>query len=363
MNYQKKLPGVFYTIIFLLTAGIHTNLNAQEPEKKDTGSLFNISLETLLNIDVTTASKKAEKNTDAPGVISTITKEEIKYFGANNLNDVLERATSIQKVGSHMFPYNVSVIRGDLRTHYDNHMLVLINGRPARDGLLGGVNSPIYSGFPVEMIDKIEIIRGPGSVLYGTNAFTGIINIITKSDEMKPSLDVSATAGSFGTVQGALTGSYSKGDFKAKLGAKIDNINGWKYSAMTVRPGFGDTLVNMKYGKRNTGLAADLSYKGLSFFGFYTYDNQDNLGILPYTTYAGKNKISRLLLNLGYIHKFNDSWEASLNITHDESDMILDDEALVPFDHHSNADYLAEITINGELTKNLNLVLGGVVNS
>ena len=328
-----------------------------------TEELVTMSLEDLLNMEVITASKKAEKTTDAPGIISTITKEEIKYFGANNLKDVLERAASIQTISSHLFPNNVSAIRGDLRTLYDNHTLLLINGRPVRDGVMGGLNSSIYLGFPVEMIEKIEIIRGPGSVLYGTNAFTGVINIITNDNYDKSTFGANVTAGSFGTTGGSVSGAYTKDDFKATISAKMDNVEGWEYEAWTARPGATNAEVEMDYGRKNIGIAANVSFKRLSFFGFYSYDNQNVLGILPYVTFAGKNKNSRLFLNLGYTHEFNDLWEASLNLTHNGSYIKIDDEALIPYDHHENADYLAELTVNGEPLKNVNLVVGGVVDS
>jgi outer membrane cobalamin receptor len=231
---------------------------------------------------------------------------------------------------------------------------------------MGGVNSSVYLGFPVEMIEKIEIIRGPGSVLYGTNAFTGVINIITNQNYDKSTFGANVNAGSFGTTGGSVSGVYVKDDFKANVSAKFDKVDGWDYSAVTVHP--NPTLdhlpIDMQYGRQNYGLATDVSYKGLSFFGFYSNDNQDVLGVLPYATYAGENKISRWFLNLGYTHNFTDLWQASFNLTHNGSDMKLYDGAVaLPYDHQENADYLAELTVNGEPIKNLNLVVGGVVDS
>lgn len=132
--------------------------------------LLQLPLEQLLAIDVTTPSKRAETRADAPGVVSIVTAEEIFGFGANSLFDVLERAPSIQTLGSSLFPRNLTVMRGDLRSLFNNHVLILIDGRPIREGIEGGVDSPTFTAFPVDMIERIEIVRGPGSVLYGTNA-------------------------------------------------------------------------------------------------------------------------------------------------------------------------------------------------
>jgi len=355
---HSRTTFISFSLLLLIIAGLDKPLFGQEDQK-----LTELSLEDLLNMEVTTASKKAEKTSDAPGIISTITSEEIKYFGANSLNDVFERATSIQSLGSHLFPHNLSVMRGDLRTHYDNHILLLINGRPVRDGVMGGLNSPIYTGFPIDMIDRIEIIRGPGSVLYGSNAFVGVINIITKGDEKNSSLKVNATAGSFGTFNGAVTGTLVKEDFTAKVSAKLDNIEGWDYQAVTVRPGSPNLDIDKKWGQKNLGVAADLSYKGITFSGLYTYNTHDILGILPYATYAGKSKYDRLFFNLGYSYKLGETWDASINLTHSGSKLTLNDEAAVPADKHSSADYVGELTVGGEITNNLNLIIGGVLDS
>jgi outer membrane receptor for ferrienterochelin and colicin len=327
--------------------------------------ILEMSLEDLLNMDVTTASKRAEKTIDAPGVISTITKEEMKYFGANNLMDILERATSIQAIGSHLFSNNVSTMRGDLRSLYDNHTLILIDGRPVRDGVHGGVNSPVYLGFPLEMIEKIEIIRGPGSVLYGSNAFTSVINIITNDNIEKKSIGARGVVGSFGTLGGSVFGTFVKNDLKAKFSAKAESVGGWDYTAQTAHP--NPTLPNLpidkKYGRQNTGIAANVLFKGLSLSVFYSKDDQEILGIIPYASWEGMNKISRLFLNLGYTYKISKSWEASVNLANNSSDCRLNDDAQVPFDHQENSDYMAELTVNGELLKNLNLVVGGVIDT
>ncbi|HLP18320.1 MAG TPA: TonB-dependent receptor [Bacteroidota bacterium] len=357
---QRKAAFIpFFLCLVMLGASTQSG-SAQETAKK----LSEMNLDDLLNMEVTTASKKAEKTTDAPGVITTITAEEIKYFGANNISDVLERATSIQTLGSTLLPSNLSTMRGDLRTLYDNHVLLLINGKPIRDGVMGGSNEPVYAGFPVDMIERIEIIRGPGSVLYGSNAFVGVINIITKGNANQSSVTAKAGVGSFGASNGTVTGTFVSNEFKAKISTKIEDITGWNYKAMTVRPGAPAAQVNKNYGQKNLGVVTDISYKGLSFVGFYTNDAQDMVGILPYATYAGKNKLERIFLDLGYTYKFSDAWEASVSLTHNGSDLKLDDEAVaVKADHHSNSDYTGELTLNGEVAQNLNLVIGGVVDS
>ncbi|MFH1198031.1 MAG: TonB-dependent receptor [bacterium] len=352
----------FYTPLFLLFLFILT-CSVYGQDETSASELAELSLEDLLNVEVTTASKKAEKTTDAPGIISTITAEEIKYFGATSITEILQRATSIQPFVSHLFGTSATGFRGDLRTLYNNHVLLLINGKPIREGVSGGIDYAIFAGFPVEMISKIEIVRGPGSVLYGSNAFVGVINIITKDNDESSSLGAKITAGSFGTTIGTVTGKYVNDDFNAKVSAKIGNITGWDYNAITAKPASDNLPVEMKAGQKNLGVAADASYKGFSFLGFYTNDTENILGILPYATYKGKNKVSRLILNLGYTYNFDDNWEASLNLSHSGTELTINDEALIPKDHHKSTDYLGELTINGQILENLNIIFGGVLDS
>lgn len=357
---MKSFLYLITTICLFGTLIFQNPLPAQEIE-----DLMDLSLDDLLNMEVTTASKKAEKTADAPGIITTITSEEIKYFGANSLKDILERATSIQMMSSYLYPSNSTIMRGDLRTIYDMHILILINGRPVREGVTGGINSPVYNAFPIDMIEKIEIIRGPGSVLYGSNAFAGVINIITKSSKMKNSLKVRTTAGSFGMMDGVVTGSYVKQDFTAKVSAKFEDTEGWDYKATATIPWDADVLIDRKYGQKNLGIAADLSYRDLSFSAFYTNDEHDEIGTLPYPTTTNYNNYNRLFLNLGYVYKISETWDATLNLTHNYTELSLSLELGTSSSEpqHQAADYLAELTFGGEVIENVNLIFGGVFES
>lgn len=146
-----------------------------------TSALRELSLAELFNMEVTTTSKQAEKLSDAPGVVSVITSDEMKRFGARTLKDVLLRVPSLAAVTMYMTDRSSVAVRGDQLNAAACHTLLLINGRPVREAEEGGIKSEMYESFPVNVIDHLEVIRGPGSVLYGSNAFSAIINIITKN--------------------------------------------------------------------------------------------------------------------------------------------------------------------------------------
>jgi outer membrane receptor for ferrienterochelin and colicins len=146
------------------------------------------SIQEMLKLDieelsVSVASKRNESISEAPGIITVITAEEIEKFGGNNLGDVLSRLPNTYRYATTQLRDNSTAIRGQQINFSDNKSLILLNGRPMRDSLTGGHNMAFYRAIPLEIIERIEMVRGPGSVLYGTNASAGAINVITKNPE------------------------------------------------------------------------------------------------------------------------------------------------------------------------------------
>src|SRR5690606_30083740 len=171
-----------------------------------------MSLEELLNLEVTVASKKEEKISDAAGVISVLTKQELQNFGGITLRDILERVPSLSATSSYFTDRYMIAGRGNQTKINGGHNLILINGRPTREIVEGGISSEILAAFPVNIIERIEVIRGPGSVLYGSNAFSMVINIVTE----KPAEDNISLTGILGDggAKGALAkASLKRGDF------------------------------------------------------------------------------------------------------------------------------------------------------
>ena len=138
---------------------------------------------------VFTASKKEQLATESPSSVTVITAEDIRRSGANSIPDVLRRVVGMDVVQATSTQWEVSA-RGVAHS-LNSRMLVLVDGRTVYRDLFGGA---IWYLLPVvlEDIERIEVVRGPGSALYGANAFFGVINIITKS--------VQAAAGGLATV-------------------------------------------------------------------------------------------------------------------------------------------------------------------
>ena len=146
---------------------------------------------------MSSASKRLEHVSEAPSVVSIVSEDDIKRYGAVNLHDVLNRVPSLQVLNSTANPNNMVTLRAASNQHYPNRILFLIDGRPVRDSYGGHLNYGLFTHYPVSNIQQIEVIRGPGSVLYGTNAYAGIVNIISKESCEGGCSAVQTTYGSF----------------------------------------------------------------------------------------------------------------------------------------------------------------------
>ena len=155
-------------------------------------TLPQFSLEDLMNVQVTSVSKKEQKLAKTGAAIFVITQEDIRRSGATNIPDLLRMVPGVDVARVDHSNWAVS-IRG-FNNVYANKVLVLIDGR--------SVYHPAFSGVlwfaqdvPLEDIERIEVIRGPGGTVWGANAMNGVINIITKSAEDTPGGLITAGGG------------------------------------------------------------------------------------------------------------------------------------------------------------------------
>jgi len=160
--------------------------SAQNPD------LTQKSLEDLMNIDVTSVSKKAQKTSETAAAVFVISAEDIRRSGAQNIPDLLRMVPGLDVAQINGSQWAISA-RG-FNGQYSNKLLVLVDGRT--------VYTPVFVGVfwdsqnvPLESIERIEVIRGPGAAVWGSNAVNGVINIITKSADETQGGSVDAGAG------------------------------------------------------------------------------------------------------------------------------------------------------------------------
>lgn len=161
--------------------------------------LSQASLEDLMKIPVTSVSKKEQKLSKVPAAVFVITQEDIRRSGATNIPDLLRLAPGVDVARVDANRWAIS-IRGFSDQHA-NKVLVLVDGMSVYDPTVTGVFWDMVD-VPLEDIDRIEIIRGPGSTMWGANAVNGVINIITKKASATRGGLISAGAGNEDQAQG-----------------------------------------------------------------------------------------------------------------------------------------------------------------
>ncbi|WP_338814508.1 TonB-dependent receptor [Bernardetia sp. Wsw4-3y2] len=339
--------------------------------------LYKFSLDELTRLDnqnlVTTASKKSERIEDAPSVISVIYKKDIENYGATNILDLLRRVTGIYVAGSGFIPDNMIALRGDATVHYSSRVLILLDGRPIRDNSSGGLRMAFNLMYPIERIERIEIIHGAGSVLYGTGAYLGVINVITKSIGEEP-LSVNIQGGGFGRLQTSITKGFKKENFKLSLSGQIIQEKGWDFTATDGIPQVTRTI---KMQENGYGLNAQLEYKK---FKIQAYNGQVTQRAMYFagawsafdiingndTTFSYKdyNGIHNLTFaDAGYKIDILEGWSLNANVTlnhnifRETAEDALDDIAVT-----SATDVLGEIFSSVDLGKKGTFVVGGLIN-
>ena len=140
--------------------------------------LSRMTLEELMEVEVTSVSKRPERLADAAASIYVISGEDIRRSGARTLPEALRLAPNLHVAQGHASGYAINA-RG-LNSTAANKLLVLIDGRSVYTPLFSGVFWDVQDVL-LEDVERIEVISGPGSTLWGTNAVNGVINVITRS--------------------------------------------------------------------------------------------------------------------------------------------------------------------------------------
>lgn len=190
-------------------------LLAAEPSTITPDNLFEMSLEQLMDVPVAYSGSRSLQKISSTGVpISVITAEDIHYSGLTNIPDLLRFAPGVDMLGLTRNFYAIGV-RG-MHERWSDRTLVLINGRNAESPAFGGAE---FYRYPILMddIERIEIVRGPGGAAWGANAYSGVINIITKKPKDLPEWFASATVNHFGDVFNHLRWAKSAGDWSWKV--------------------------------------------------------------------------------------------------------------------------------------------------
>jgi outer membrane cobalamin receptor len=193
MDFKKRVSKYSLTFILItLSFPIWGQIDTSGVNK-----LFRMDLQDLMNQKVVTASKYSQSSSDAASSIGVITAAEIRQFGYNTLGEALNSQRGMYLSDDKNYLYVGS--RGFSRpTDYNNRIIVMMDGHILNEVVYGSAFMGNEMGINLDNIERIEIIRGPGSSVYGSGSMLNTINLITKKGAETNGARFSAALGSFG---------------------------------------------------------------------------------------------------------------------------------------------------------------------
>ncbi|WP_459870989.1 TonB-dependent receptor plug domain-containing protein [Endothiovibrio diazotrophicus] len=269
---------------------------------------------------ITLATGREMPVANAPAIATVITAEEIHAMGASDLDQVLETVAGLHVSHHYIGNSPIYVVRG-IYSEHNPEVLMLVNGIPITSAYQGN-RADIWGGMPVNAIARIEVIRGPGSALYGADAFAGVINVVTKRARDIDGTEVGARLGSDDTrgtwllhgdewhgVEVALMMEASTTDGSGPI-VEADGLSATPYSlAPDPVNNRGDSLdLRLDLAKGNWRLRS--AYEGRRDLG-------TGLGIIQVLDPAGELNRDRFTADLTYHNPdFAPNWEVDAALSH-----------------------------------------------
>ena len=285
----------------------------------DASDYFKFMAEEARTMSLATGSSQPLRRAPAAGTV--ITAADIEAMGATDLDEVLETVPGLHVSRSASAYAPIYTLRGIRGTLGSPHVLLLVNGIPVNNVFLGD-GGLIWGGLPVDDIARVEVIRGPGSALYGAEAFAGVINIVTKT-----AADVD------GTLVGARGGSHRTRDVWALHGGKVGPVDVKAYVRAGASDGTSRTVsadnqsgLDAAFGTRasrapgpvNAGGEAydgslDLAYGGWRLRGGLKQRDHvgSGAGIASALDPTGRSSSQRLIADLTYNRRFASDWDVT----------------------------------------------------
>lgn len=249
---------------------------------------------------VTTASKHKQNVMEAPAIMTVITAEEIHKMGVDTLYDVLRYVPGATVIETY-YGYSSVTFRGITQTHYNDKSLLLINGHhPLYDVVVG---SYYLEQIPISVIERIEVIRGPGSVLYGTNAFAGVINVITKNGRDFQEGRVSLKSGSNDLRDGSMVYGAAAGDFDFLIGGNYRNSSGYDFYVPRDEAGISGTI---PYENDYGSVFASCRHGDTAVRAMFFRNQKDKFGITPVLAGTGERELTGWDLDFSYEKEIGD---------------------------------------------------------
>lgn len=311
--------------------------------------ILGMTLKELLNVKVSIGSKNEETIRNSPSSVTIFTGDDINKMGITSWVQLISQVPGFYSM---MNPVEGNqshiVMRGHAQT-YANTLLVLLNGHRINDDYTGGLNYLIQF-MDLADVKRVEIIRGPGSAIYGSNAFSGVLNILTE-----PKNDISISLGEFNKKRTLLNYSVPLGigDWNFATSLSFTNEDGEQFKN-AFDPFFLQT--NTKDPRQTKQLRTYLSNEDSRFFGQYINSKRQDYYLFRRLR-DGVNQLETKHLTLGFNHKLIVSEETNLALSAGyqqasrESLGTLTPQGVAPFE---NNDFLFGVSLKYH-SMNLNL--------
>ncbi len=304
-------------LLLLLSLGIALNAGPLSAEDKATApNILDMSLEDLMKVEVDSvygASGYKQKVTDAPSSITIVTADEIRRYGYRTLADVLRNVPGFCVTDDRNYSY--LGVRGFGRPgDYNSRILLLVDGHRVNDNLYD--QAFIGTEFPVDidLIDRIEVIRGPNSSLYVASAFLGVINVVTKRVRDVNGLSASGALSSYGTYTSRVTYGHEFENGLAMLLSGTyydshgqDRLFFKEFDTPATNHGIAENLDGDQFHQ----LFSKLSYRDFTLEGAYGSRGK-NIPTASFGTIfndpAEHTVDARGYLDLKYDHRFGSDW-------------------------------------------------------
>jgi iron complex outermembrane receptor protein len=247
---------------------------SERRQRGDFRDVEELSLDDLLDLTVSIAAGRVQPVEEAPGIVSVITDEDIRRMGAQTLADVLQTVPGFEVWTDNLGRDRIAV-RGVV-TGASENVLILFNGHRLNDHMNGGA-TVINVDIPVHNLKQIEVIRGPGSALFGTNAFVGVINLVSYTTKNFNGIEASAGVGSFATRQMSIVTGHASGELGVSSAFQFTDTGGPQLLVPADAQTIVDSLVAplglrpaslapraTSDARRSVDFSANAAYKGLA---------------------------------------------------------------------------------------------------
>ncbi len=309
MHMKMKMKSIlgFCILFFVVSMFLGAEGEGESSEKID--KLFTMSLEDLMNVKISTAGKSPEKITDIPASVVLITREDIEIYGYRTLAEILQNIPGLYGIDDYSEDGINFGVRGFWSGVPNDNIVIMINGVPQGNDFQS--NYPLNKVLvPVEAIDRIEVVRGPMSVIYGSGAFYGAINIITNTMSGNSHLNLATlSVGSDNTTKMFVRDGAISEDYYWAFNATLYNTNGLdKPLRDMVRDPFSLYNYGIDPGKSTAKTLEENhkyfnftgGYKGFYFNFNYAENKREIYFLLPSVSDGTLARITAADVNFGY---------------------------------------------------------------